>query len=118
VEIWPLSSRWAAFSSEAARDHKRYLLAISSEYACSVRHDFDGVSFLISAVLKGCPKQHSVMPITRWAARPIYCPISKTGVEQGYGHMRTWHWLEYDLVALAVLVIGMGIVELVAFSIG
>jgi hypothetical protein len=30
--------------------------------------------------------------------------------------MRTRHWLEYDLVALAVLVIGIAIV-LVAFSI-
>jgi hypothetical protein len=27
------------------------------------------------------------------------------------------HWLEYDLVALAVLVIGINIVELLAFSI-
>ena len=27
------------------------------------------------------------------------------------------HWLEYDYVALAVLVIGLGIVELVALSI-
>jgi len=31
--------------------------------------------------------------------------------------MRNRHWLEYDLVALAVLVAGIGIVELVAFSI-
>jgi hypothetical protein len=27
------------------------------------------------------------------------------------------HWLEYDSVAFALLVIGMGIVELLAFSI-
>jgi hypothetical protein len=31
--------------------------------------------------------------------------------------MRSRNWLEYDLVALAVLVIGIGILELVAFSI-
>jgi hypothetical protein len=27
------------------------------------------------------------------------------------------HWLDYDPVALAVLIIGLGIVELLAFSI-
>jgi len=31
--------------------------------------------------------------------------------------MRSRHWLEYDVVAVAVLVTGIGIVELVAFSI-
>jgi hypothetical protein len=32
-----------------------------------------------------------------------------------YAHGR--HWLEYDTVALAVLLIGLGVVELLALSI-
>ena len=36
--------------------------------------------------------------------------------EHGMDIMRR-HWLDYDLVALAVLIIGLGIVELLAFSI-
>jgi hypothetical protein len=31
--------------------------------------------------------------------------------------MRRRHWLDYDFVALAVLVIGLGIIELLALSI-
>jgi hypothetical protein len=30
---------------------------------------------------------------------------------------QSWHWLDYDPVALAVLVIGIGFVELLAWSI-
>jgi hypothetical protein len=32
-------------------------------------------------------------------------------------HVQSRYWLEYDSVALALLVIGMGIVELLVFSI-
>ena len=37
--------------------------------------------------------------------------------EQGRGTMIGQHWLDYDHVALAVPIIGLGIVELVAFGI-
>ena len=32
-------------------------------------------------------------------------------------HAHTQHWLEYDFIAVAVLFIGLGIVELLALSI-
>jgi hypothetical protein len=32
-------------------------------------------------------------------------------------HAQRWHWLDYDPVALAVLVIGIGMIELLALSI-
>ena len=37
--------------------------------------------------------------------------------EQGKRIMIGRHWLDYDHVALAVLIVGLGIVELVAFGI-
>jgi hypothetical protein len=56
------------------------------------------------------------MPITALTAHPMYRAISKKpALNRGCGHMRTQHWLEYDLVALGVLVIGITIL-LVAFS--
>jgi hypothetical protein len=44
-------------------------------------------------------------------------PKKNCGFEQGKGTMIGRHWLDYDHVALAVLIIGLGIVELVAFGI-
>jgi hypothetical protein len=32
-------------------------------------------------------------------------------------HTHRWHWLDYDPVALAVLVIGIGLIEFLALSI-
>jgi hypothetical protein len=32
-------------------------------------------------------------------------------------YIKSWHWLDYDPVALAVLVIGIGVIELVALII-
>ena len=44
-------------------------------------------------------------------------PQEKLGVCTGEGTMFVRHWLDYDFVALAVLVIGLGAVELLALSI-
>jgi hypothetical protein len=41
----------------------------------------------------------------------------KRGVGTGEGSMPVRHWLEYDHIALGVLVIGLAIVELLALSI-
>jgi hypothetical protein len=42
------------------------------------------------------------------------------GAQQGLPVMdqlgRYWTWLEYDLIALAVLIIGLGIVSMLAMS--
>jgi hypothetical protein len=32
-------------------------------------------------------------------------------------HIQRWHWLDYDPVALAVLAIGIGMIELLALII-
>ena len=59
----------------------------------------------IEIALKQGWGKHTLEPKKNWA------------FEQGKGTMIGRHWLDYDHVALAVLIIGLGIVELVAFGI-
>jgi hypothetical protein len=59
----------------------------------------------IEIALKQGWGKHTLEPKKNWA------------FEQGNGTMIGRHWLDYDHVALAVLIIGLGIVELVAFGI-
>jgi hypothetical protein len=59
----------------------------------------------IEIALKQGRGKHTLEPKKNWAS------------EQRKGTMIGRHWLDYDHVALAVLVIGLGIVELVAFGI-
>ena len=59
----------------------------------------------IEIALKQRRGKHTLEPEKNWAS------------EQRKGTMIGRHWLDYHHVALAVLIIGLGIVELVAFGI-
>jgi hypothetical protein len=54
-----------------------------------------------------------------WREQESSCsgPKKNWAFEQGKATMPVRHWLDYDYVALAVLVIGLGVVELAVLSI-
>ena len=59
----------------------------------------------IEIALKQGRGKHTLEPKKNWASEQRKCTMIGR------------HWLDYDHVALAVLIIGLGIVELVAFGI-
>ena len=48
--------------------------------------------------------------------RLLWSPRKNRAFKQGMDTMLRQHWLDYDFVALAVLFIGLGVVELLALS--
>jgi hypothetical protein len=51
------------------------------------------------------------------ATKAVASDPGKAGRLYGEGTMLVRHWLDYDYISLAVLVIGLGAVELLALSI-
>ena len=67
----------------------------------------------------GLAKRRSVISITDAGEMPVYSHWQEKQCWTGMGRMfsRFWHWLEYDLVALAVLLIGVGSIALLVLGI-
>jgi hypothetical protein len=61
----------------------------------------------------GATNKTKAIPLGHW-------PGKEDGAQQGLSVMdqlgRYWTWLEYDPIALAVLIIGLGVVSMLAMS--
>jgi hypothetical protein len=67
----------------------------------------------------GLVKRRSVISITDAGEMPVYSHWQEKQCWTGVGRMlsRFWRWLEYDPVALAVLLIGVGSIALLVLGI-
>ena len=67
----------------------------------------------------GLAKRRSVISITDAGEMPVYSHWQEKQCWTGVGRMlsRFWRWLEYDPVALAVLLIGVGSIALLVLGI-
>ena len=67
----------------------------------------------------GLTKRRSVISITDGGEMPVYSPFARKAMLDRMGRMlsRFWHWLEYDPVALAVLLIAVGSIALLVLGI-
>jgi len=75
-----------------------------------------GLRFTAKPVLA---KRRCVISITDAGEMPVYSHSPEKQCWTGMGRMlsRFWHWLEYDPVALAVLLIGVGSIALLVLGI-
>jgi hypothetical protein len=67
----------------------------------------------------GLAKRRSVISITDAGEMPVYSHSQEKQCWTGMGRMlsRFWQWLEYDPVALAVLLIGVGSIAVLVLGI-
>jgi len=67
----------------------------------------------------GFAKRRSVISVTDAGEMPVYSHSQEKQCWTGMGRMlsRFWHWLEYDPVAVAVLLIGIGSIALLVLGI-
>jgi hypothetical protein len=67
----------------------------------------------------GLAKRRSVISITDAGEMPVYSHSQEKQCWTGIGRMlfRFWRWLEYDPVALAVLLIGVGSIAVLVLGI-